>query len=88
MATKAICKVDSFTIDEGRIRTQYTVVVHDDQTVPNGEENGVFVYFPFTASPTQMEDALETAVIDMVFANYAKTITRANIIYFDIIRGS
>jgi hypothetical protein len=66
-----------------------TAVFYDPVELPAGEAQSVQVLFDFDATPAQIENAIEDAVIAVAAKHYpAMTLNRSGITMIDIKRGS
>lgn len=88
MAAAISLFITAQTIEDTNVKLSLTVLYYD---APLGisEEAAVYAFFPPTATPTQIENAIEEAIIEQASSNYpTMNLNRNNIIMLDIKRGS
>lgn len=84
----ALKQIDQ-VIEEGNLRLTYESIFYDPVALPMGEIQGVNVVFSLASTPTQIENAIEDAIIEVKNQFYPSlTLSRSSIIFLDVKRGA
>lgn len=84
----ALKQIDQ-VIEEGNLRLTYESIFYDPVPLPMGEIQGVNVVFSLASTPTQIENAIEDAIIEVKNQFYPSlTLSRSSIIFLDVKRGA